>query len=118
MHESGPEEQKLSEEPMSALGRKRTLADGLLTATSGQATAAQLPQTARILAAADAYQALTEPRPYRAAWSVDAAGAELRREANAGRLDADAVTAVLSAAGHAERPLRRTHPAGLTAREV
>ena len=36
-------------------------------------------EAARILAAADAYQALTEPRPYRAAWRVDEAGAELQK---------------------------------------
>ena len=72
---------------------------------------------ARILGAADAYQAMREPRPYRAARSADEAAAELRGEVHAGRLDADAVEAVLGAAGH--RVLRRREgPAGLTPREV
>jgi HD-GYP domain-containing protein (c-di-GMP phosphodiesterase class II)/predicted DNA-binding protein (UPF0251 family) len=71
----------------------------------------------RILGAADAYQAMREPRPYRAALTPDAAAAELRREVTAGRLDADAVEAVLSAAGHRIRR-RRAGPAGLTAREI
>src|SRR5438874_408158 len=72
---------------------------------------------ARILGAADAYQAMREPRPYRPARSADEAAAELRADARAGLLDADAVEAVLGAAGH--RVLhRREGPAGLTPREV
>ena len=45
------------------------------------------------------------------------AAAELRTEVTAGRLDGDAVEAVLAAAGH-RVPRRREGPAGLTAREV
>jgi len=72
---------------------------------------------ARILGAADAYQAMREPRPYRPARSAVEAAAELRAEVQAGRLDADTVEAVLGAAGH--RVLRRREgPAGLTPREV
>jgi HD-GYP domain-containing protein (c-di-GMP phosphodiesterase class II) len=72
---------------------------------------------ARLLAAADVYQAMREPRPHRSARSPDDAAAELTAEVRAGRLDAGAVEAVLTAAGH--RPPRRTDgPAGLTAREV
>jgi DNA-binding CsgD family transcriptional regulator len=41
----------------------------------------------------------------------------LRREVKAGRLDGDAVEAVLGAAGH-RVPSRRAGPAGLTAREL
>jgi HD-GYP domain-containing protein (c-di-GMP phosphodiesterase class II) len=72
---------------------------------------------ARILAAADAYQAMREPRPHRDARAADDAAAELRAEVRAGRLDGDAAEAVLSAAGHRVRR-RREGPAGLTAREV
>jgi DNA-binding NarL/FixJ family response regulator len=43
--------------------------------------------------------------------------AELGAEVRAGRLDADAVAAVLTAAGQSPRK-RRTGPAGLTGREV
>jgi len=70
-----------------------------------------------VLAAADAYQAMREPRPHREALSPDAAAAELRDEVRAGRMDDEAVRAVLSAAGH-RVPRRRKGPAGLTEREV
>ena len=60
---------------------------------------------------------MREPRPYRAARSADEAAAELRAEVRAGRLDAEAVEAVLGAAGH-RVTRRREGPAGLTAREV
>jgi HD-GYP domain-containing protein (c-di-GMP phosphodiesterase class II) len=80
-----------------------------------------LPMTARLLAAADAYHAMTQPRPHRAALEPDAAAGELRAEADAGRLDPVAVGAVLTAAGHEAARASRTRaggPAGLTAREV
>ena len=76
-----------------------------------------ITRAGRILAAADVYQAMREPRPYRAAKSAEDAGRELRGEVRAGRLDAAAVDAVLSAAGH-RVGRRRAGPAGLTAREV
>ncbi len=71
----------------------------------------------RVLAAADVYHALREPRPHREARSPDEAAVELQAEARAGRLDGEAVNAVLRAAGH-RAPSRREWPAGLTAREV
>jgi HD-GYP domain-containing protein (c-di-GMP phosphodiesterase class II)/DNA-binding CsgD family transcriptional regulator len=71
----------------------------------------------RVLGAADTYHAMIEPRPHREARSVSAAATELRGEVTAGRLDGDAVDAVLRAAGH--KVLRgRRWPAGLTTREV
>ena len=78
---------------------------------------AGISRLARILAAADAYQAMREPRPHRAARSAEEAAAELRADVRAGRYDADAVEAVLGAAGH-RVPRRREGPAGLTPREV
>ena len=78
---------------------------------------AAIPRSARILAAADVYQAMLEPRPHRDARSPEDAAEELRAELRAGRLDGDAVEAVLSAAGHRVRR-RREGVAGLTAREV
>jgi HD-GYP domain-containing protein (c-di-GMP phosphodiesterase class II) len=72
---------------------------------------------ARILGAADAYQAMREPRPHRSALSADAAAAELRADVKSGRYDADAAEAVLVAAGH-RIARRRQGPAGLTPREV
>jgi len=76
-----------------------------------------LGPAARLLAAADCYQAMTEPRPHRAALGPDDAERELRTEVRAGRLDGEAVSAVLAAAGHRVRR-RREFPAGLTPREV
>jgi HD-GYP domain-containing protein (c-di-GMP phosphodiesterase class II) len=78
---------------------------------------AAISRHARLLGAADAYQAMSEPRPQRPALSAQAAAIALRSEVRAGGLDADTVEAVLGAAGH--RVLRRREgPAGLTAREV
>jgi len=76
------------------------------------------PETARIVAAADAYQAMTEERPYRRALDPARAADELRADARAGRLDSDVVECVLAAAGHrADAPARRL-PDDLTEREV
>ena len=76
-----------------------------------------MTRPARILGAADAYQAMREPRPHRGALTADEAAEELRAGVRAGHLDGDAVEAVLQAAGHRVRR-RRDGPAGLTAREV
>jgi DNA-binding CsgD family transcriptional regulator len=78
---------------------------------------ASISRPSRILAATDVYQAMREPRPYRAARPADEAARLLREEARAGRLDHDIVEAVLGAAGHPTRQ-RREGPAGLTAREI
>jgi HD-GYP domain-containing protein (c-di-GMP phosphodiesterase class II) len=77
-----------------------------------------LDQAARILAAADCYAAMREPRPYRPALDAPAAEADLLREATEGRLDAEAVDAVLNAGGHRVRQRSRELPAGLTGREL
>jgi HD-GYP domain-containing protein (c-di-GMP phosphodiesterase class II) len=76
-----------------------------------------ISRPARILGAADAYQAMREPRPYRPPRSPDDAAAQLRADVRAGLYDADAVEAVLGAAGH-RIARRREGPAGLTQREV
>jgi len=80
--------------------------------------AAQLPVTARILAAADAYHAMTEPRPYRAAFPAPEAARYLRNEVDSNRLDAAAAEAVLGAAGQPGARRRPSAPGGLTPREV
>lgn len=79
---------------------------------------AALSGPACLLAAADAYRAMTEPRPHRAALRAEQAADTLSAEARAGRLDRDAVAAVLGAAGHAQPSTPRNNPAGLTDREV
>jgi HD-GYP domain-containing protein (c-di-GMP phosphodiesterase class II) len=80
-------------------------------------TAASLTPSDRLLAVADAYHAMTEPRPHRAALDPGMVSRELRAGALAGQLDGEAVAAVLRAAGH-RAPARRVWPGGLTAREV
>jgi HD-GYP domain-containing protein (c-di-GMP phosphodiesterase class II) len=77
-----------------------------------------LDQTARVLAAADCYGAMREPRPYRPALDAAAAEAELLGEAKDGRLDPEAVDAVLNAGGHRVRQRPRELPAALTEREL
>jgi HD-GYP domain-containing protein (c-di-GMP phosphodiesterase class II) len=77
-------------------------------------TALSMP--ARVLAAADAYHAMTEPRPRRPALAPEQAATTLGQEASAGRLHPDAVAAVCEAAG--QRVPRLARPAGLTEREA
>jgi HD-GYP domain-containing protein (c-di-GMP phosphodiesterase class II) len=79
---------------------------------------AELPMPARVLAAADAYQAMTQRRPHRPALAPEEAERHLLAAAAQGALDPDAVRAVLAAAGHAAVVPRRPLPAGLSAREV
>ncbi len=80
------------------------------------ATAAALSGTQRLLAAADAFHTKTEPRAHRPARSHDEAAAYVQEESRAGRLDPDAVHAVVAAAGLRPDPVAR--PAGLTVREA
>lgn len=71
----------------------------------------------KILAAADVYQALTELRPHRAAFSPEEAASQLGAEVASGRIDPEAADAVLQAAGHPVKR-RRVWPRELTQREV
>jgi HD-GYP domain-containing protein (c-di-GMP phosphodiesterase class II) len=73
-----------------------------------------LDAPARVLAAADVYQALTEDRPHRQGMAPARAAQVLEGEA----LDRDAVGAVLEAAGQRRARGRSSYPAGLTRREV
>ena len=59
---------------------------------------------------------MTEPRPHREPLPPERAAQVLAEEASAGRLDPDAVAAVLEAAG--QRAPRLERPAGLTEREA
>ncbi|HEY8871288.1 MAG TPA: LuxR C-terminal-related transcriptional regulator, partial [Candidatus Limnocylindrales bacterium] len=80
--------------------------------------AALLPLPARVLAAADAYHAMTEPRPYRQPLTPTEAALELSADVEAGRLDRGAAEAVLAAAGQRADLPRARWPAGLSDREV
>ncbi len=59
-----------------------------------------LSSGARVLAVADAYSAMMQPRPYRGPLSEAEAVRELQADAADGRLDPIATDAVLAAAGH------------------
>jgi HD-GYP domain-containing protein (c-di-GMP phosphodiesterase class II) len=76
-----------------------------------------LPLPARVLAAADVCHALAQARPTREPLRLEEAARVLRGEVRGGRLDGDAVDAVLQAAGSPSR-VRRELPGGLTAREA
>jgi HD-GYP domain-containing protein (c-di-GMP phosphodiesterase class II) len=79
--------------------------------------AGQLPVTARVLAAADAYCAMVNDRPHRAALDVAVAARQLRAEAAAGCLDPTVVETVLAVGAGA--PARQVSGSdALTAREV
>ena len=80
-------------------------------------TAASIPSTARLLAAAATYQQLAEARPDRPPLEMRERRGAVLREVNAGRLDGACVDAVLAAAGHPVRR-RRQEVAGLTTREI
>ena len=82
--------------------------------------ASMLSPSARILAAADVYHAMTEARPHRSPLTPEDAAGQLQREARAGRLDSEAVTAVLAAAGHrvSTSRSRRELVGGLSEREI
>jgi HD-GYP domain-containing protein (c-di-GMP phosphodiesterase class II) len=82
-----------------------------------QSEASGLDRLSRLLAAADTYHALTEPRPNRPGYTPAEAASQL---AASHSLDRDAVAAVCEAAGQPRPPRagRAEHPAGLTEREV
>ena len=84
------------------------------------ATAAAIPIGARVLAAADVFQALTEPRPHRSARSSEEAAQEIEAMVKAGALDTEASRAVCDAAGVSLRRGRVSAPwpGRLTDREV
>jgi HD-GYP domain-containing protein (c-di-GMP phosphodiesterase class II) len=83
-----------------------------------KALASGLERPARILAAADSYQAMREQRPHRPALDAPGAEAELLGQAREGRLCPEAVDAVLAAAGHRVRRRSNGLPGGLTNREL
>jgi HD-GYP domain-containing protein (c-di-GMP phosphodiesterase class II) len=76
------------------------------------------PAAVRVLAAADAFQAMTQERPHRTALPAEQAAAELAREARTGKLDGECVAAVLEVAGQARPRAHDLRPAGLSEREI
>jgi len=98
---------------LAALHHERLDGSGYHRGMSGD----RLTPAASVLAAADAYHAMTEPPPHRAPHRPEVAARELRAEVRAGRLDGEAAAAVLQAAGQGTGR-RREWPAGLSVREV
>ncbi len=99
---------------IAALHHERLDSSGYHRGLVGQ----MLPVQAKLLAAADIFQAMTEPRPHRPAMSPEQAAETLRTEVKAGRIDSASCQAVLEAAG---LPIQKTRPrnlAGLSEREV
>ncbi len=84
------------------------------------APGSSLTRSDRLLAAAVAYRAAREPRPYRAALDPDEAIDRLHRRVAAGHLDGQAVAAIeaVAAAEAGDRAPRPALPAGLTRREA
>ncbi len=80
--------------------------------------ASVLSAEARLIAAADAYHAMTEERPHRRPLSASAISKELGQEIAAGRLDREAINAVMAAAGQQAVKTRSAWPRGLSDREV
>lgn len=77
-----------------------------------------VPAAARLLATANFYRARVEQRPNRPALTPEQAAQQIKQEVRAGRLDSDAVNAVLKAAGQHTTPIRRERVAGLSEREL
>jgi HD-GYP domain-containing protein (c-di-GMP phosphodiesterase class II) len=76
----------------------------------------QIPMSARIIAVADIFDALTSPRAYKQPWPFDDAIAELRRM-SAAKLDPDCVEALVARIGDVER-IRREFAESTEAAQV
>lgn len=81
------------------------------------AAGAEVPVEARLLAAADVLQALTQQRPHRPAVTAERAAGRVADLAAAGTLDVECAGAVIAAAGQPPPPAP-AWPAGLSDREV
>ncbi len=69
----------------------------------------EVPDEARVVAVADIYDALTGSRPYKPAWTAEAAAEKLRELAAAGRLDPECVEVLLGSPSEVEA-IRAAHP--------
>jgi HD-GYP domain-containing protein (c-di-GMP phosphodiesterase class II) len=78
----------------------------------------QISPLARILAAADVFDAIRSDRPHRLGLGMDEALVAVRDEAESGRLDAEAVTHVAAAASGVSEAPRPSNTNGLTDREM
>ncbi|HWL50721.1 MAG TPA: HD domain-containing phosphohydrolase, partial [Acidimicrobiia bacterium] len=83
-----------------------------------QTTGIHTTEDAMVLAAADVMAALTADRPHRARFDLEEAARLMQAEVESGRLQPEAVAAVVSAAGGPPLSARAVNPGGLTDREV
>lgn len=81
------------------------------------AQAKAIPAAARIVGVADAWVSMQQARPHRPPLDPDQAAEELQKDAEAGKLDPEAVRLVLEVAGRGDGQGRST-PAGLSRREI
>jgi HD-GYP domain-containing protein (c-di-GMP phosphodiesterase class II) len=98
--------------PVATTHHERVDGSGYHRGSAGPA----LTPAARLVAVADAFHAMTERRPHRHALASPEAAEALGREARAGRLDPDAVAAVLETSDVPAPRIER--PAGITEREA
>ncbi len=82
------------------------------------ASAGEVPSEARVLAVADAFQAMTQERPHRRAREPGEAAEIVTTEARQGRFDPEVARAVLEVAGQRSPTTRTAWPAGLSDREI
>ena len=82
------------------------------------ASGSDLPVESRLLAAADAFQAMTQDRPYRKALDPAQAAAIIESSTANGQFEAECARAVVEAAGLPPTRARGVWPCGLTDREV
>jgi HD-GYP domain-containing protein (c-di-GMP phosphodiesterase class II) len=80
------------------------------------ASGTETPVEARLLAVADAFQAMTQARPHRPARTPEEAATAIESSAAAGHFDPECARAVVEAAG--QTPSRTRWPEGLSDREV
>jgi HD-GYP domain-containing protein (c-di-GMP phosphodiesterase class II) len=100
--------------PLAGMHHERLDGSGYHRGCSGR----EQPVAVRVLAAADAFQAMTQDRPHRARLSAEQAADEVVSDARAGRLDGECVAAVLEAAGQTRPRAHDLRPAGLSEREI
>jgi HD-GYP domain-containing protein (c-di-GMP phosphodiesterase class II) len=102
-------------EPLAAIaGRHHERLDG--SGYHRGASGSEIPVEARLLAVADAFQAMTQSRPHRAAMTAEEAARTIEASAAAGHVDPECARAVVAAAGG--QPTRMRWPEELSDREV
>jgi HD-GYP domain-containing protein (c-di-GMP phosphodiesterase class II) len=102
-------------EPLAAIaGRHHERLDG--SGYHRGASGSEIPVEARLLAVADAFQAMTQSRPHRAAMTAEEAARTIEASAAAGHVDPECARAVVAAAGG--QPTRMRWPEALSDREV